>query len=87
MNHDRPRLPARTPTNRAMAATLRLWQLGECTDPAILTRVATGLRALPDHRQPAPDGDIRRESATGADHPAVSRHRPPRHPGTTQDGR
>ncbi len=57
MNHDRPRLPTRAPANRAIAATLRLWRLGECTDPAILTRVAAGLRALPRHPQRTFSGD------------------------------
>ncbi|WP_280399195.1 hypothetical protein [Nocardia carnea] len=47
MNHDRPRLPSRPATNRAMAATLRLWHLGECCDPVIQARVAAGLRELP----------------------------------------
>lgn len=52
MNHDRPRLPSRPPVNRAMAATLRLWRLGECSDPVILARIAAGLR-----EQPAPSPD------------------------------
>lgn len=56
MNHARPRLPSRTPANHAGAAVLRLWRLGECTDPAVLARVAAGLRALPDHRPPTTSG-------------------------------
>lgn len=52
MNHDRPRLPSRPPANRAMAATMRLWRLAECSDPAILARVAAGLR-----EKPAPSHD------------------------------
>lgn len=62
MNHDRPRLPSRAPANRAIAATLRLWRLGECTDPAILTRVASGLRALPDPPQDTNSDDFAAES-------------------------
>lgn len=56
MNHDRPRLPTRSSVHRATAATLRLWRLGECTDAAILTRVAAGLRALPGHPQHTDSG-------------------------------
>ena len=47
MPEQRPPLPVRT-TNRAIAATLRLWQSTRCTDPSILERIATGLRELPD---------------------------------------
>ncbi len=68
MNHDRPRLPSRAPANRAIAATLRLWRLGECTDPGILTRVAAGLRALPGHPHHATPGIVApsHETADGA---------------------
>ncbi|WP_063059945.1 hypothetical protein [Nocardia sienata] len=51
MPEQRPPLPIRT-TNRAMAATLRLWQVTRCTDPTILERVANGLRELPDEHPP-----------------------------------
>lgn len=47
MPEHRPPLPTRT-TNRAMAATLRLWQVTGCTDTTILEQVAAGLRELPD---------------------------------------
>ncbi|GGL07434.1 hypothetical protein [Nocardia jinanensis] len=47
MPEQHPPLPTRT-TNRAMAATLRLWQVTWCTDPTILEQVAAGLRELPD---------------------------------------
>ncbi|MET8796041.1 hypothetical protein ABZV91_06225 [Nocardia sp. NPDC004568] len=47
MPEQRPPLPIRT-TNRAMAATLRLWQTTRCADPAVLERVVTGLRGLDD---------------------------------------
>lgn len=53
MRKESPSLPTRAPHNLAMAATLRLWQAGRhwvTDDPAILRRVADGLRALPaDH--------------------------------------
>lgn len=58
MPEQRPPLPIRT-TNRAMAATLRLWQISRCTDPTILERVAAELRELPDERprtHPGPGG-------------------------------
>ncbi|MGW1741306.1 hypothetical protein ACWCPQ_21160 [Nocardia sp. NPDC001965] len=48
MPEQRPTLPTRT-TNRAIAATLRLWQDTWCTDTAILERIAAGLRGSPDN--------------------------------------
>lgn len=90
MNHDRPRLPSRAPTNRAIAATLRLWRLGECTDPAILTRVAAGLRALPRHPQHTDSGKSTRSHEIGGgtghlpDIPANTQDQPPP---TAQDNR
>ncbi len=68
MNHDRPRLPTRTPANRAIAATLRLWRLGECTDAAILTRVAAGLRALPGPPHHTTGNTAPSETASSATH-------------------
>ncbi|MEV0107664.1 hypothetical protein AB0H42_15130 [Nocardia sp. NPDC050799] len=41
-----PTLPARAPTNRAMAATLRLWRESERYDHATVEEVLEGLRAL-----------------------------------------
>lgn len=53
MRKERPALPIRAPHNLAMAATVRLWQAGRnwvTDDPAVLRRLADGLRALPaDH--------------------------------------
>lgn len=48
MSDQRPPLPTRTPANRAIAATLRLWQDTWSSDVALLERVAAGLRGLPD---------------------------------------
>ncbi|MEV3961036.1 hypothetical protein AB0M34_09090 [Nocardia sp. NPDC050193] len=75
MPEQRPPLPIRT-TNRAMFATLRLWQSTRCTDPALLERVAAGLRELPDERprtHPGPD-DLEPYPGTAAP------HRIPRYP-------
>ncbi|MGW0003472.1 hypothetical protein [Nocardia grenadensis] len=55
MPEQRPPLPIRT-TNRAMSATLRLWQVTRRTDLELLERVAAGLRELPDERPPIPLG-------------------------------
>lgn len=46
MCQERLPLPVRAPSNRAMAATLRLWRGGECADLNTLERVAAGLRNL-----------------------------------------
>lgn len=57
MRSELPHLPTRQPSNPAMAATLRLWHTRESwvtDDPAILHRLADGLRALPDE-QPTDD--------------------------------
>lgn len=53
MREESPPPPARAPHNLAMAATVRLWQAGRdwvTDDPAVLRRVADGLRALPADR-------------------------------------
>lgn len=53
MREETPALPTRAPHNIAMAATVRIWQAGVkwvVDDPAVLRRIADGLRALPaDH--------------------------------------
>lgn len=46
MCQERLPLPVRAPSNRAMAATLRLRRAGECADLNTLERVAAGLRNL-----------------------------------------
>lgn len=45
---DRPQLPVRTPANRAIGATLRLWHESQCNDIDTMKRVASGLRRLGD---------------------------------------
>ncbi|MFQ6229818.1 hypothetical protein [Nocardia sp. NPDC002869] len=77
MPEQRPPLPIRT-TNRAMAATLRLWQITRCTDLTVLERVAAGLRELPDERPRnphAPDA-LPGELHPGATTPHRVRHSP-----------
>ncbi len=84
MNHDRPRLPSRTPAHRATAETLRLWRLGECTDAAILTRVAAELRALPGPPLATPGNTVSpHETASSATYLPT----PSEHPLTAQDNR
>lgn len=51
MHPELPPLPTREPSNSAMAATLRRWHTETSfvtDDPAILRRLADGLRTLPD---------------------------------------
>lgn len=78
MPEQRPPLPIRT-TNRAMSATLRLWQSTRCTDPTLLERVAAGLRELPDERPRTDPGPDALEPHPGATAP----HRFRRHPDAT----
>lgn len=56
MRQEIPALPVRAPNNLAIAAAVRLWQAGRnwvADDPAVLRRLADGLRALPvDHPTP-----------------------------------
>ncbi|MGW0179708.1 hypothetical protein [Nocardia sp. NPDC003345] len=62
-------MPTRRPVNRAMAATLRLLEPYEHTDPAILERVASGLRAISDPLPPARETTVARTpSRTGTPH-------------------
>lgn len=77
MPEQRPPLPIRT-TNRAMAATLRLWQTTRCTDPAVLERIATGLRGLTDEcpRDRHTPGALPAELLPGA----IARHPVRQHP-------
>lgn len=89
MNHDRPHLPVRVPANRAIAATLQLWRRGECTDPAVLARVATGLRALPGQPQHTPSGNTHFGERHGSpgDSPTSLGDIRHRHAPTAQDNR
>ncbi len=61
MQKETPALPVRAPNNLAMAAAVRLWQVGRkwvADDPAMLRRLADGLRALPAD-QPTPRATCR----------------------------
>ncbi|MEU4313366.1 hypothetical protein [Nocardia sp. NPDC024068] len=71
-------MPTRSPVNRAMAATLRLLEPCEDTDPAILVRVASGLRALPDPPPARVAGGTAAPHTPG--HTGLPSH-PPRHAG------
>ena len=71
MREESPSLPTRAPHNLAMAATVRLWQAGKdwvTDDPAVLRRLADGLRALPaDRPLPLAGADPRVRARTPGD--------------------
>ncbi|MGW5385635.1 hypothetical protein [Nocardia sp. NPDC003963] len=58
MQDRRPPLPKRPATNRAIAATLRLWQDYGCTDLTTLQRIATALREPSEAGTQMPRGEI-----------------------------
>lgn len=82
MQDRRPPLPTRPAANRAIAATLRLWQDYGCTDLTTLQRIATALREPSETGPQKPRGQVddigERHDKKDSDHhnpPALDRHR------------
>jgi hypothetical protein len=78
MCQEPPPLPVRVPSNRAMAATLRLWRAGECADLTTLERIAAGLRDL----DPAPRREVRTQHEIDG---VIARYRAARSKGVSND--